>query len=665
MTKEMMKISALPDTNTLRLTRITPQLDATETETMQTSRRPRIARGTEIAQTILRSSIASPQPFGRMGLGAASLVAVVALAGCGTGLSGGAFGTGSTPQQVHISGNVHGGQNPVAGSTIQLWTVGTTGLRSASTPLISSTVLTDANGNFNITGAYSCTGATQVYITSTGGNPGAGYNSALNLTAALGPCSSLTPSTFIQINEVTTIATAYALAPFAADPTHIGASGSNPAGLVSAFANAALLANTSTGTSPGAGLATGVTVPVAEINTLANIIASCVNTAGPSSTACVSIYNAISGTATDTFGAALAIARNSGSSAVTALYTLNTPTAPFQPSQANTSAPNDYSVAVTLAGSGTLATPYGIAVDSLGNAWVTNESGTAANGLVKFAPNGGVTTGNVLGLAGPQGIAVDRAGNVWIANTAGNSVLEIITFNGNPVSLNTYTGGGISAPTAIALDSAGNAFVTNFNGNSVTGLSNAGSPLSGSPFTGNNNITQPTSLAIASSGNVNVTSSNGSVVSLSNAGVFLGIATDNALQGPVALAIDGAGNGFVTGFTTGTSVQGAMSEFDPFGTPSAVSPVTSGLSSPSGIASDGASVWVANSVASGGLAHFVYGSAAPLSPAGGFGSLNMPIGVAVDASGSVWTANSGSNSVSKFIGIAAPVTTPIAANVGP
>ena len=76
------------------------------------------------------------------------------------------------------------------------------------------------------------------------------------------------------------------------------------------------------------------------------------------------------------------------------------------------------------------------------------------------------------------------------------------------------------------------------------------------------------------------------------------------------------------------------------------------------------------------FAGFVSGTACPApaatsaintgcSPAGGFGSLNAPIGVAVDSSGAVWTANSGSNMLSKFIGIAAPVITPLAANVGP
>ena len=85
----------------------------------------------------------------------------------------------------------------------------------------------------------------------------------------------------------------------------------------------------------------------------------------------------------------------------------------------------------------------------------------------------------------------------------------------------------------------------------------------------------------------------------------------------------------------------------------------------SGVATDGTSIWVANDASAGALAQFSYSSTAPLSPIAGFGSLSSPTGVAVDASGSVWTTNSGSNTVSKFIGLAAPVTTPLAATVGP
>lgn len=65
------------------------------------------------------------------------------------------------------------------------------------------------------------------------------------MAAALGSCATLLANantTFITMDEVTTVATAYALAPFASSLTSIGASGSNPIGLVNAFANAALLA---------------------------------------------------------------------------------------------------------------------------------------------------------------------------------------------------------------------------------------------------------------------------------------------------------------------------------------------------------------------------------------------------------------------------------------
>src|SRR5206468_8722791 len=125
-----------------------------------------------------------------------------------------------------ITGNVHGGQQPVAFSTVQLYTVGTTGDGSAAAPLLAQTVTSDAGGNFSITGLYSCTGATLVYLTATGGQPGPGItNPNLAMMTALGPCSSLTPSTFIQINEVTTVAAVSALAPFMTGYSAVGSNG--------------------------------------------------------------------------------------------------------------------------------------------------------------------------------------------------------------------------------------------------------------------------------------------------------------------------------------------------------------------------------------------------------------------------------------------------------
>jgi streptogramin lyase len=614
----------------------------TETDTMQNPKTNRYNK-------TLRGLAASASTLALAGL----------LAGCGGALSnaGGTDGSG-VGTSIRLMGNVHGGQQPVAGATVQLYTVGTTGMKTASTPLIASTVLSDANGDFTITGTYNCSTlpATQVYIVATGGNPGSGTNSSLSMMTALGPCTGLTPQTFLQINELTTVAAAYALAPFAADYTHIGALGFNPTGLVNAFANASNLVNVATGAMPGSTLPAGATEPVTELNTLADIVAACVNTTGSGSTQCSTLFTATG--ASETIGAALAIARNPGSNTMTALYSLPNSQSPFQPTLA--SQPNDFTVAVNYNGNGGFAAPYGIALDANGNAWVTNEGGTT---VTELSNTGSVfTTMTAPNLFGPQGIAIDPSGNVWVANTAGNSVVKYAVTSGVITGTSSFTA-GITAPTAIALDSGSNAFVANFNGNSVTKLTRSG-VLVGS-FTGGGAITLPSGIALDNAGNVLVTSGNGSVVKLANAGTFVSTDTDNTLQGPLGIALDASNDVIVTGSTTGAALQGAVSEFNAAGTASSVSPVQSGVSSPFGVATDGTSIWVANSTAAGGLAQLHFGSAAAVSPAAGFGSLNTPIGVAVDASGSVWTTNSGSNTVSKFVGLAVPVATPLSTTVGP
>jgi sugar lactone lactonase YvrE len=597
---------------------------------------------------------------------AATLGISAFLSGCTTALPTGLNVSSPVNGAAKVSGMVHGGQGPVIGATVQLYTVGTGSLKSASTGLITTTLpTTDVNGNFTITGKYSCVSATDVYLVATGGSSGGGTNNNLSLVAALGSCATLlanAATTYTTINELTTVSAAYALAPFASSYSNIG----SPSAMDTAFSNASLLVNPSNGIA-GSGAGTGVTVPVVELNTLGNILAACVNTNGATTSpatpnACNTLMTSTG--ASDTFGAALFIAQHPGSTAATSLYSLSGGTAsPFQPSATYTSAPNDFSVAVTFSGTGTtLATPYGIAIDSAGDAWVTNETGTT---VTELSPTGTVlATPTATGLIGAEGVALDRSGNVWVANTAGNSVIKLSLTGGAVSGTASFTAGGVLAPSAIALDSAGNAFVANLNGNSVTGLTSAGAALSGSPFTGNSSITVPSGIALDKSGNVYVTSGSGSIIELTNAGMYSATLNDGTLQGPNSVATDAAGHVFATGFTTGSAVGGALSQFAN-GTASTVSPVTAGLSTPAGVASDGTSIWVVNSTASGSLAQFLYGSATPASPTAGFGSLNIPLGIAIDAFGSVWTTNSGSNLVSKFIGIAAPVATPVAVNVGP
>lgn len=176
---------------------------------------------------------------------------------------------------------------PVTGATVQLYAVGSTGDGSPATPLLSPASTTDANGNFNITGTYLCPSSSAlVYIVATGGNPGLGSginNSSISLMATLGACGNLSATTFININEVTTVAAAYALTPFATSASAIGSSPADAAIFSAAFSLSGDFANATLGSSPGVNVPAGTTVPFAEINTLADLLASCVNSSGGSS----------------------------------------------------------------------------------------------------------------------------------------------------------------------------------------------------------------------------------------------------------------------------------------------------------------------------------------------------------------------------------------------
>jgi hypothetical protein len=280
------------------------------------------------------------------------------------------FSCGTQQSSPHLTipankqGLVHGGQQPVTGATIQLYAVGTTGDGSASTPLLSPAPVSDANGGFNITGTYTCPSSSSlVYIVATGGNPGLApgtNNAALSMMAALGPCGSLSPSTFILVDELTTVAAVYALAPFLTSPSAIGSAPAHAASLADAFTLASELANTSTGTTPGTGVPIGTTVPVAQIDTIADILASCINSAGGAAgdnSPCGTLFSLTTPPgitpAADTITALLHLADDPTLNTA-ALYSLVTPTSPFQPVQSQT--PPDLSVRLTVPSGFTVST---------------------------------------------------------------------------------------------------------------------------------------------------------------------------------------------------------------------------------------------------------------------------------------------------------------------
>jgi hypothetical protein len=210
------------------------------------------------------------------GLGCLSLL----LAGCAQKPAGDAA---APVVSFRVHGAAYGGQQPVSDATIQLYAVGTAGDGSAATPLLTQAVTSDANGEFTLSGYVCPTPSTLVYLTATGGNPGLPNgltNPQLALMAALGACGSLTPTTTINVNELTTVTAVWPLAPFMSSYSAIGSGSSDATALASAFATAAILANTSTGTVPGLSVPSGTTVPVTQIFTLADALASCINSAG-------------------------------------------------------------------------------------------------------------------------------------------------------------------------------------------------------------------------------------------------------------------------------------------------------------------------------------------------------------------------------------------------
>jgi trimeric autotransporter adhesin len=105
-------------------------------------------------------------------------------------------------------------------------------------------------------------------------------NTALAMMAALGPCGNLTASTVIMVNELTTVAAVWPLAPFMSSYSSVGSGSSDATVLAAAFTLAANYANVSTGTIPGLNVPAGTTVPIAQINTLADILSICVNSPG-------------------------------------------------------------------------------------------------------------------------------------------------------------------------------------------------------------------------------------------------------------------------------------------------------------------------------------------------------------------------------------------------
>jgi hypothetical protein len=259
----------------------------------------------------------------------------------------------NTTNHPAIYGTLHGGQQPVVGASIQLYAAGAPtsggGYGQGAIPLILGTLpITDQNGNFVITGDYvpPVTPAF-FYIVATSGSPGFGtpINPDINLMTTIGGCTptiGLSPSTSVEINEVTTAATSLALQPYFAQPAltnnlfpSIGAPSTDILGLENAFQAVNNLVDTSTGIVIDPAKNTYASADNGLLlNTYGDILASCVNSNPLLDTSCFHLFADATPTgsgvypATDTGQASSYMAANPTNN-VPALFGLIPPQAPF------------------------------------------------------------------------------------------------------------------------------------------------------------------------------------------------------------------------------------------------------------------------------------------------------------------------------------------------
>jgi hypothetical protein len=584
-----------------------------------------------------------------------------------------------------------------------LYAAGASGYGSASAQA-TATVVTNSSGNFTIPAGYTCPEPnSQMYLLAIGGAIGTNEpNPNRVLMAALGSCSNLSSSP-VTINEMTTVASAFATAPFAANDAltgnssylYLGTSSGNLVGLANAFAAVNNLVDISTGKVRFVVPVENAATPYVEINTLADILDACAATAGGvegDGSACSTLFTATDLLGTGTFNGSIApsdtlqAAFNIAQHPVTnygynlddqhTLIGLATSASPFQPILA--AKPNDWSISLNYTSGGGLSSASAVgsfAIDATGNLWITD---TNAGSVIGWNSIGAAISPSAGFPAGGGPIAIDATGNLWIS---GNGALNELTNLGSPLPWSPF--GGVSGGGSDAeFDAQGNLWIANPVG--VSEFNNVGlqlSPVNGYIVEGFSNFT---AVGIDSSNNVWIgggpeNGSAGLTLELTNPGAQLIIggaggedattpqmAADSSgdmwyINGQVCEAPPYGGKGTIlqsTCLNAGGQILGGTSQLN--------------IVNPRGLGLDGAgTVWVA-SQGGQGSSSILPPAVLPVVP-GSSDSVNAkpyassslaagPLRVAVDGSGNIWVLLA-NNTVTEYVGAAIPVVTPLALGV--
>lgn len=359
----------------------------------------------------------------------------------------------------------------------------------------------------------------------------------------------------VTINELTTVAAAYAFAQFWDNGVIAG----DPFGLSLAAGMYENLVSRITGQPSD----TLITPPNADqtnalrsIRSLANLLAASVEEYPGAHQGLIGVATQRDGIApVDSLQAMIHIARHPQSN-VDPIYALT------QQSQAYTPAlqamPDAWTLAVKVNDTGSadclFSGPGNLVFDKDGFAWITNNTiqgtpnsssflpvlqpnGRAANGRDN-SPMSPITGGGLLG--GGFGIAIDPSGNIWASNfgwgddlpsPTGNGSVSEFDSKGNAVSGSTGYQGGTYRVQGIVADPAGNIWLASFENNSLIVFpgGDANNPL---PPVGT--ADGPFGLALAADGSVWLTCSGGmfshSVSHISNYSLANGEFTCNSTQ---------------------------------------------------------------------------------------------------------------------------------------
>ena len=473
-------------------------------------------------------------------------IALAVLTGCGF------TGSVTAPQApVALRGTVHGGQQPVSGSSVQLYAAGISGVGSTAQPLLGNPVQSDDDGSFSIPASYRCPSASsQIYVVARGGSPGlpsGDDNPALALTAMLGPCDSLSASAPIYVNEVTTIGSVWPVAAYMKSPSEIG-SASNDPDFLAAVSSVNQFVDPADGSSPGTATPTSYFNQSSKLYSLAEVLAKCVDSPGGSAgdgSPCGMLFSLATpsgaGSPADTMTAAMRIAQNPDEN-VTGIYDQVAGPSFFQP--VLTAAPPDW----TLKLSHPVAAPS-ISLASgtyVGNQEVTISDATAGS-TIYYTTDGTVPTASSPVYSGALSIAVSST--IQAIAVVGDSQSSIssstltITATHPPTQLafrqqpsNALTQATISPAVQVVLEDT-NGIPVSAAMNPVTLALSGGAGLGGTlTATPHNGIATFSNLTVGTAGSYTLSATSPSLTSATSTSFTISAPGSGTAPSPVKLA---------------------------------------------------------------------------------------------------------------------------------